>query len=163
MFLGKIAPIILPTKIEKIDSKLYRGNAVFTPVKALRIKNRGITQIIDLRNGGNVLPNPFRFLERMYCKILNIKYVNMCYNVSNQEKIPDANFFDAVSSQIQKSKKTYIHCHFGLHRTGFAVAMYEKSNKIPKDKILDRLSKCSWEKQKEKNDLKLFIQKFFSN
>ena len=38
MRLGKLTPIILPTKIEQIDSKLYRGNAVFSPIKALRIK-----------------------------------------------------------------------------------------------------------------------------
>lgn len=87
----------------------------------------------------------------------------MCYYTSNQKKVPDADFFEAVNSQIQKSKKTYIHCHFGFHRTGFAIAMYEKANKVPNDKIIERLSKCSWKDQAEKNDLNDFLLKFFNS
>lgn len=159
---ARLKPIILPTRIEKIDKNLYRGNAVFSPVKALRIKSRGVKQIIDLRNDQGFFVNPFKFLEKLYCKIFNIKYKNMVFHRSKTEKIPETDFFDSVNEQIKKGGKTYIHCHFGLHRTGFAIAMYQKSKKVAKDIIIKQLLKNSWERPVEKSDLNVFLQKFFN-
>ncbi len=159
----RFKPIILPTKIEQIDEHLYRGNAVFSPVKAFRIKSKGIKQIIDLRNDQGFFINPFKLLEKLYCKVLNIEYKNMVFHRSKTEKIPETDFFDQVNEQIKKGGKTYIHCHYGLHRTGFAIAMYQKSKKIAKDLIVKELLKNGWKRPVEKHDLNVFLQKFFKD
>ena len=36
-------------KIIKVDEKVLRGSAAFTPIKVARLKLKGVNQIIDLR------------------------------------------------------------------------------------------------------------------
>ena len=75
MKIADLKPILFPTKIEQVDKKLYRGNAIFSPIKALRLKEKGITQVIDLRHENNPIVRTFKFLEKLYLNILGIKYV----------------------------------------------------------------------------------------
>lgn len=161
MFIKRLKPILLPTKIIQVNDTLYRGNAIFSPVKAIRIKRKGIKQVIDLRNTNNTIGNPFKFLEKLYCKILNIKYYNLDFHMTKSKRIPEIDFFNMVNEQINKGEKTYIHCHYGLHRTGFAVAMHQKSKNIPTNIILENLMQNSWNNKEEKINLKLFLDKFF--
>lgn len=106
----------------KVDDKLLRGSCVTSPLKVRKMKKEGITQIIDLRNSAH-FESP---LEKLFCKIFGIKYVN--YRFSHRlNDIPDQDFFKKVNESILSNEgKTYMHCEYGRHRTGLAVAIYEK-------------------------------------
>lgn len=151
MKIADIKPILLPTKINKVDNNLYCGNAVFSPIKAYRIKKKGITQIIDLRHEDKFLVNLCYILEKFYCKILKIDYIKKNFYQNNLYELPNADYFDGLTNQINKSSKTYLHCHYGSHRTGFAVAMYQKSKGDAYDTIISRLMKNEWNTKIKKN------------
>lgn len=161
MKIADLKPIFLPTKIRKVDSQLYRGSAIFTPVKAIRVKRKGITQVIDLRHENSFFVKAFRMLEKFYCKLLKIDYVKKSFYDSNIERLPNIDYYKELIKQIDSSSKTYIHCHFGKHRTGFAVAIYQKNKGKSKDTILKELLNCDWNTQNQKKNLKTFLEKFF--
>jgi len=160
MKIADIKPIILPTKIKQVDEHLYRGTAVFSPIKAYKIKKRGITQIIDLRHENNIFARSFRNLENLYCKLLKIKYVKKSFYTNKKEQLPNKDYFDDLIKQIDSSKKTYIHCHFGKHRTGFAVAMYQKDKGVSKDEIIKQLLNCKWDTTNQRYNLINFLENF---
>lgn len=162
MIIRNLKTIILPTKINRVDDKLYRGNAIFSPIKALKLKQQGVTQVIDLRSQHDVVSDAFKFLERLYCKLLKINYSNDSFYLAGNMDLPSQDFFDKINEKIDKSKKTYIHCHFGLHRTGIAIALYQKSKNVPKEEICDQLVKNDWKSEKENNTLKQVLKTFFS-
>lgn len=108
----------------KVDEKLIRGRAVTHPYRLYKMKQEGITQIIDLRNSSYIE----RPLERLFCKIFNIKYVNYKYP-HRLNYIPNKQFFEKVNNTIlSNTEKTYIHCQYGKRRTGICVAVYEKEH-----------------------------------
>lgn len=160
MNIADLKPILLPTKIIQVNENLYRGNAVYSPVKALRIKGKGIKQVIDLRHEDGTMVRLLKSLEKIYLKTLGIKYINKRFYKDGIETVPDIAFFEGINEQINKNK-TYIHCHFGKHRTGFAVAMYEKSAGMPEDTIMEQLMDNEWDTAKRKNLLNQFLNKFF--
>ena len=151
----------MPTKITQVNEKLYRGNAIFSPIKAYRLKRKGITQVIDLRHENNIFVKLFKYLEMFYCKKLNIKYVRKDFFGKGLERVPNKDFFDNINEQINSSDKTYIHCHYGKHRTGFAVAMYQKSIGIPDEEIINQLRNNDWSHDRG-NLLNIFLQRFFN-
>lgn len=106
----------------KVDEKLFRGGAVTSPMTLYRMKKTGITQIIDLRNSAFLKSS----LENIMCKMLGIKYLHM--NFPHRRKtLPQNDFFERINNSIEKNTgKTYLHCEYGKHRTGLAVAIYEK-------------------------------------
>ena len=55
MKIADLKPILLPTKIRQVDNHLYRGTAIYSPIKACRVKMRGVTQVIDLRHENGFL------------------------------------------------------------------------------------------------------------
>ena len=91
---------------------------------------------------------------------MNIDYIRKNFYVT-EEKIPEQDFFDSINKQINSSSKTYMHCHYGLHRTGFSVAMYLKSKGVADDKIINQLLKNDWKDEKLQNTLNSFLQKYF--
>ena len=161
MKIADIKPIFLPTKIQQVDDKLYRGNAIFSPIKAYRIKMKGVTQVIDLRGKDNIFVNGFKFLEKLYCKWFNIDYVQMGFSLVNNE-IPNIDYFKSLIMQIDNGKSTYLHCHYGRHRTGFAVAMYQKAKGVAKDIIFKQLKSYGWNTINQKNNLNIFYKDFLS-
>ena len=161
MKIADLKPIIFPTKIQQVDSHLYRGNAIFSPIKAYRIKKRGVTQVIDLRSEDNIFVNGFKFFEKLYCKWLNIDYVKMGFSLVNNE-IPNIDFFEKLNKQIDNAECTYLHCHYGRHRTGFAVAMYQKAKGIAKDIIFNQLKSFGWNTINQKNNLNIFYKNFLN-
>ena len=108
----------------KVDNKLMRGASVLSPFKMRTIKNNGVTQIIDLRNSAYIE----RPLEKLMCRLFGIKYVN--YKFSHRKTdIPNKEFFERINNAITGNQgKTYVHCQYGRHRTGLAVAVYEKAH-----------------------------------
>ena len=156
------------TKIEKVDNKLLRGSAIFTPVKCARLKMAGVNQVIDLREGVKKESTFAQFLERQYCKLFNIKYVNMGV-LFKHDFVPSKDYFDKINSAIVNNKgKSFIHCHYGKHRTGECLAMYQKSQNIDENIIIDNLIKCGWNKKSDYreesyNSLILFLNKYFPN
>jgi len=105
-----------------VDNKLIRGKAVTSPLRLYKMKKEGINQVIDLRNTSYV-EKP---LEKLFCKILGIKYKN-CKYPHRIDKLPSPDFFFTVNNSIIKNDgKTYIHCQNGKRRTGICVALYEK-------------------------------------
>lgn len=151
-----------------VDEKLIRGRAVTCPYRLYKMKQEGITQIIDLRNSAR-LESP---LEKFFCKLLGIKY-NNCRYPHRLNKLPKKIFFTNINNLINNnSGKTYIHCQYGKRRTGISVAIYEKeyTNKS-KTEILDNLINLGYMELKEKPNsykikkiksiLKDFLQKYY--
>ena len=154
------------TRIVKVDDKLLRGNAIFMPTKIARLKAKNVTQVIDLRDDGRAESPFLKRLEKFYCKLFNIKYVEAKLQFV-QNRIPNEDYFSKVIKLIQNNDgKSYVHCHYGKHRTGLVVAMYEKSKNICDDKILRDLFNYGWNKKsdfvgKRYKGLLAFIKKFF--
>lgn len=162
--------IFLPTKIYKVDARLLRGNAVFSPVKAMRLKHNNVNRVIDLRNKEKKATLLLKKMEEFYCKLFGIKYENMTCYISTTS-VPEQDFFNQLNRKIIENKggKTYLHCHYGNHRTNMCVAMYEKSigksnNNIIKD-LLQNFWKNDGEKErlysKNKKSLDIFLDKYF--
>ena len=154
------------TRIVKVDDKLLRGNAIFMPTKIARLKAKNVTQVIDLRDDGKAGSPFLKRLEKFYCKLFNIKYVEAKLQFV-QNRIPNEDYFSKVIKLIQNNDgKSYVHCRYGKHRTGFVVAMYEKSKNICNDKILRDLFNYGWNKKsdfegKRYKGILEFIKKFF--
>lgn len=154
----------------KVDDKLSRGKAVTNPFKLRKMKKNGITQIIDLRNSSFVE----RPIERIFCKLLGIKYLNYKYK-HRLNTLPEGDFFEKINDTITANKgKTYIHCQYGKRRTGICVAVYEKEVlKRGKDEIIRHLIRFGYkELQKGKSTTKLkklqsiyndFLEKYYPN
>ena len=126
----------LPKYQTVVDKILVKGPAVTSPFTIRKMKQEGITQIIDLRNSSWIK----RPLEKLFCKILGIKYVNHRYP-HRLYTLPSDDFFQKINADIINNQgKTYIHCLKGKRRTGICVAIYEKnhSNKS-KDEIVTTL------------------------
>ncbi len=164
----KINFTALPKFQIPVDNKLIRGRAVTCPYRLYKMKNEGITQIIDLRNSA-YLECP---IEKFFCKLLGIKY-NNCKYPHRLNKIPNSEFFTNINKLIlNNSGKTYIHCQYGKRRTGISVAIYEKEHTSKsKTEILNNLVNFGYMEIKEKTNsykikklqsiLKDFIQKYY--
>lgn len=114
--------INLPQYMTVVDNRLIRGKSVTSPLRLYKMKKAGINQIIDLRNS-SLINKP---LEKLFCKLLGIKYKNFKYS-HRMNGIPKPAFFLDVMNAITKNGgKTYIHCQKGKRRTGICVALYEK-------------------------------------
>ena len=155
-------------KIVKVDDKLLRGSAAFTPVRAARLKLNGVQQVIDLRSGSHRGVSLMQSFEKFYCKIFNIKYVNIPLLFS-AKSIPDEKSFQKVVNTLgENNLKTFIHCHFGKHRTGTCNALYQKQKKCNEEGIINGLLDCGWNekvdfKQNSYHSLLLFLKKYFPN
>ncbi len=112
----------LPKWQSIVDDRLVRGPRVSCPWRLYEMKQEGINQIIDLRNCSYFK----RPMEKFFCKLLGIKYVN--YRYSHKDvNLPSHDFFVRVNNTIlENDGKTYIHCMKGKRRTGMCVAFYEK-------------------------------------
>lgn len=107
---------------KQVDEKLIRGKAVSCPWRLYKMKQHGITQVIDLRNS-SLIERP---IEKFFCKLFGIKYINYKYP-HRLNNIPEKSFFDRVNDTIRTNiGKTYIHCQYGKRRTGMCVAIYQK-------------------------------------
>lgn len=135
----------------KVDEKLLRGEAVTSPLKLYRLKQQGVTKIIDLRNSAFVE----RPLEKFFCKLFGIKYENHKYPF-RLKTLPQSDFFESVNDSIVKNKgKTYIHCQYGKRRTGICVAIYEKLHTDKKsDEIIDNMVHIGFKEVEQKSDTK---------
>lgn len=119
----------LPNYMHIVDDKLIRGKALTSPLIIYKIKRQNITQIIDLRNTSTIK----RPLEKFFCKLFGIKYVN-CKYPHRLNYVPDIDFFNRINTLIRNNNgKTYIHCEYGKRRTGISVAIYEQQY-LKKDK-----------------------------
>jgi protein tyrosine phosphatase len=160
----------IPNYMTVVDNKLIRGKAVVSPLRLYKMKRENITQIIDLRNS----PTARQAIERFFCKILGIKYIN-CKYPHRLSTLPKHEFLEHINDLILKHKdKTYIHCQYGKRRTGIAVAFYEKlhTNKS-KDDIFNNLMnlgfndvfkvKVSKRMSRYKKILKEFCQTYLDN
>ena len=165
-----------PTKYI-VDKKLIRGDREANPFTLYQLKKNGVNQIIDLRClSVEKKQAPHQILERLMCKALGIKYLNIKYNhkITN---IPEMDFFENINNLIVNNpQKTYIHCRHGKRRTGICVAIYEKFHTSKSSKeIIDELYNIGFsELQNNKkipefirirlsNIYKNFIEKFYPN
>ncbi len=114
----------LPNYVKSIDEKLLYGHAMYNPYRLYSLKKNNVTQIIDLRNTGSLS----KMLEKTFCKLMGIKYVN-CRYPHRLSNLPEENFFQNVNDAILSNDKlTYMHCLYGKRRTGITVAYYELKN-----------------------------------
>ncbi len=105
-----------------VDNKFVRGDYVFSPLKLYGMKQKGINQIIDLRQENKLKKG----IEKLFCKILNIEYINKPLSFKNKD-FPTKTYFENINKLICENKgTTYLHCKKGKHRTGLCVAAYEK-------------------------------------
>ena len=158
----------LSPKVINVDNKLCRGSAPINPRSLLKMKEQGINQVIDLRNSACLLS----FMEKLFCKILGLNYVNFKYP-HRLDYVPPHDFFQKINEKITKNEgKTYIHCHYGKRRTGICVAIYEKEHtKKTKKDILKELIELGFKEVlssgKSKKQVKLqkiyndFLKKYF--
>ena len=153
-----------------VDNRLVRGAAVVSPIKLYKMKKEGITQIIDLRNSSFIS----RPIEKFFCKILGIKYVNHKYP-HRLSTLPADTFFKKVNEDIVNNKgKTYLHCLKGKRRTGICVAIYEKehTNKTKKE-IIDNVLNMGFQEVRDntpsfktphlKSIFEDFIKKYYND
>ena len=157
--------IIHPISIKKVDDRLLRGSAVITTGKMRTLKDEGVTQIIDLRENTNILGIFLKKIEQLYCKIFNINYVEKP-SILKGNSIPDENYYNDINTTIKNNNgKTYIHCFWGSHRTGFCVAMYEKESKKNHNEIINELMAESYndkiDNQALTEILNTFLKKYF--
>ena len=129
---------ILPKFISPVDNKLYRGRSISCPYRLYTLKQNGITQIVDLRNNFSVR----KVMEKMFCKILGIKYINQRYP-HRLNNLPSKDFLKETCDIISKNEQnTYLQCLKGKRRTGIVTAFYEKFyTKKSDEEILDNLCK----------------------
>jgi len=135
----------------------------------LRLKQQKVTKIIDLRNTEKKETKYLKKLEELYAKIFGIKYENKPFYIS-PSSVPEQDFFDSLNKSILNNEgKTYLHCHYGAHRTNMAVANYEKQLGLADKGIVDSLIKNFWRgtsiknrDAKNKAALDLFLKKYFS-
>ena len=153
-------------KIIKVDDKLYRGSAVFTPIRMARLKLKGVNQVIDLRAEDKFEFKFLQNLEKFYCKCFNIKFIAIPLTFNNNA-IPYENIFQKIINAINKqSAKSYIHCHYGKHRTGQCIAYYQKQQNYNEDEIIKDLFKYGYNNKSDFTDkhchrLLEFLQKYF--
>ncbi len=184
MTFNKFVKIIPKIRISKfnpieVDEKLIRSRALSCPNQLKKLKNSGVTQIIDLRcipkEQTQVIPS---IIERIFCKLLKIKYKSFEYS-HKTENIPSNEFFEKINNEIRNNHgKTCIHCRHGKRRTGICVAIYEKIFTSKTDKeILDELYTLGFKDSINKNNKKVsnkarkkliniynnFIEKFYPN
>lgn len=151
-----------------VDERLIRGPRVSCPWRLYQMKREGINQVIDLRNGSYFN----RPMEKFFCKLLGIKYVN--YRYSHKDiNLPSDDFFKRVNDTILNNDgKTYIHCLLGKRRTGVCVALYEKLHTDKSDSVIikNMLEKGFNDIEGRKNSKRIeqlrtiygkFIQKYF--
>lgn len=158
----------LPSYVKSVDNRLYRGKAVSCPYRLYSLKENGINQVIDLRN----TPSFTKYLEKFFCKILGIKYVN-CRYPHRLNVLPEEGFFQNINEIITKNKsKTYIHCQRGKRRTGISVGYYEKNvMNLPEEMVLMHLIKNGYKDlntntklgNKYFNILTEFIERYLSS
>lgn len=143
---SKITYTGLPKFQTIVDNRLIRGRAVSCPWRLYKMKQEGITQIIDLRNTSVFQ----RRLEKIFTKLLGIKYINYKYP-HRLNTLPESTFFNKVNQTIlDNSGKTYIHCQYGKRRTGICVAIYEKLHtKKTKEEIIDNIYKLGFQELKD--------------
>lgn len=153
-------------RIMKVDEKVLRGSAAFTPIKVARLKLKGVNQIIDLRATTIKGAKTAKAIEKFYCKCFNIKYISM--PVAFMENfLPDENLFKNAIARIKENKfKTYVHCHFGKHRTGECIAYYQKQKKYDDASIIKELLENGWNhkadfEEKKYQTLLSFVKKYF--
>lgn len=119
---------------KKPGSTFYRGGAprkdtMEALAKAARAKGKAVT-LVDLRTppfkddmsgkGGRLSPAQ----EEAMAKKLGIRYVAV--NALKKD-------LPAQLKRFQQSGDVYIHCMYGVNRTGFAVARYARAEKVKYD------------------------------
>jgi len=161
-FLSKPAYFSKDIKPFIVDEKLVRGASILSPFKIKKAKEKGVTQIIDLRNSAKISG----CVEKLLCNMFGIKYQN--YKFPHRQKhLPSKDFFEEINKTIVNNEgKTYVHCQYGHHRTGLAVAIYEKLHSVKSESEIVENMICngyrelisSKKTQKEKKYLQLYNQ-----
>lgn len=104
----------------KVSEKYYRGGAITCEYDILRLKQKGVTDIICLLETEKYNRNLADFAN---CQ--NIKYhcipIPPPYGIPKPEQVN--NFLDIIS---QANGKVYCHCLHGKDRTGVMTFIYEK-------------------------------------
>ncbi len=112
--------IIGKVTLRQSSSKVLASAAI--PFWRLRkLKQLGVTQIIDLNYDNSLRDKVKCLLERITCKLLGVKYKKIPTILGDVTK--NKKMFDEIHQFISDGKKfTHIHCRYGLHRTGIVCA-----------------------------------------
>ena len=114
----------LPQKYSIVDDYLIRGPHP-SILDLFQLKKEGVTQIYDFRYKELFST---KFVEKLACKILGIKYKREPYNAL-YHKFPGAKAFEQVAEAValngEQGGKTLFHCNSGRHRTAHMSAFYE--------------------------------------
>ena len=106
----------------EVDKYLYRGRIPEGINELKELKNIGISRIINFASDTKYDP---KTVEE-----LGMKYYDLYFVGYPKNNIIDS-FFNIVKEVTENSEKMYVHCFYGIHRTGLMVNLYKLNNKIP--------------------------------
>lgn len=148
--------IKFPKNYRAVDSKVSGGAQILSPFKMYKLKKNGFTDIVDLTCDSKFK----RIIEKLECKIFNIKYTNVETSF-NKEGLPLVEIFTNIGNVLANNKKTYVHCKHGKHRTGLCLLVYEKLFTTHNDKEIVKNIDKFWEARvKLKSLYDRFIDQF---
>ena len=99
----------------QMDERLFRG-AQPLPEDYQALKDLGVTTVVDLRND----PTDY---EKTEVEKLGMKYVNIPMSGWKSPKDKDLEQFLQLMND-ETNAKVFVHCKAGIHRKGFAGAVY---------------------------------------
>lgn len=123
----------LPEFVTKSDKYCYYGRKPL-PNEFEQLKKMGITTIV------NLAPLDYTpFDEKYEAEKNGFEYyeipLSAIFSDPTVEQLEQ--FFDIMEDVQDNDKKMYIHCQYGLQRTGLMVALYQRCNNIPNRELDD--------------------------
>jgi len=118
--------ITLQQKYSFVDEYLIRGpHPTVSALFRLRNNPWHVTQIYDFRHISKL---HFKFIERLCCKLLGIKYIRVPYS-NLYGRYPDLQVFEEIAHSVKENGlrggQTLFHCNSGRHRTAQFAAFYK--------------------------------------
>ena len=114
----------IPKKFTSVDNYLIRGPHP-NLYELYQLKKEGVTQVYDFRHKSL---HGFKFIEKLACKVLGIKYTRKPYSNLYGE-YPTIQEFEQMAQSVtqngERGGKTLFHCNSGRHRTAHMSAFYE--------------------------------------
>ncbi len=131
---------IFSAKYSLVDDYLVRGPHPNIISLIWLKKTYNINQIYDFRHLSKF---HFKFIEKINCKLLGIKYKSVPYS-NIYGRYPDLQVFENVAYDVKQNGlnggRTLFHCNSGRHRTAHFSAFYKLTHGEPLAVIKDKMT-----------------------